>query len=199
MTSVVSQVTTIWDAVSGLSGVASAFAGTLSVIVAWKTVDISRQASAEQGAVAERLARLSVEGSRNTAREQTANSTYDSYLRLCVQYPDLAAYATAAYVHGFKNPREVWDLGSVNSERYLWFLSFALNAFERILVDAEGSLDEYWVAAIEAQISYHEPILRVLWRPARPSDYSSFRDHYSMQLSQAVNRVLDQDTAEVAA
>ena len=170
-----------WDAMSAIGGIVSAVAGTASVIVAFLTVSKARAASAEQGALLTDLARFSADESKNLSRSVIANETYDRYLALCIRYPWLASYKLAAETYGFDDPESAWNLESHQSERYFWFLSFALNAFERILIEEEN--DSAWREAIQAQLAYHYEALAFLWG-------TDFRTHYSPELDGEVRIVL---------
>jgi hypothetical protein len=184
-------VATNWDAVGAIGGVFSAIAALVSIYMARQTISAARLASKEQGEMTQNLVSLLVSTARENSREKTANETYDSYLRLCIDYPDLTSWAVAAESHGFKSPEEIWVSVTTKSEQYLWFLSFALNAFERILIDGGGADDADWTCAIEDQIEYHAEALNMLWK-------TNFRNHYSPELDAVVLRVLSRELSKAA-
>jgi hypothetical protein len=82
-------------------------------------------------------------------REATASELYGNYLTLAVEYPMLARG------HIPVPP----DDGKVDEEfeRYEWFVSVMLHAFEQILDLTKG--DQVWLTAISDQINYHEDYL----------------------------------------
>lgn len=103
-----------------------------------------------------------VKVSRTSQREATASQLYANYLALAVANPMLAG----GYVSAPPN-------GDVNEEfeRYEWFVSLMLHAFEQILDLTSGDL--VWQQAISDQIKYHEEYL------SSPRFVSS---HYSASL-----------------
>jgi len=95
--------------------------------------------------------------SERLVASQTANETYNDYLRLCIQYPELSSYDVAKKRFKFSSPSYVRAACTIDTERYLWFVSYLLNACERIILDSKDGSD--WHDVIWDQLDYHKPIL----------------------------------------
>ncbi|HXE85398.1 MAG TPA: hypothetical protein VN524_01210 [Hyphomicrobiaceae bacterium] len=100
-------------------------------------------------------------------REATAQQTYDQYLRLSFEHPDLAA-------------AEVGD-STLAREKYGWFVSIMLNAGERILLQVPD--DKEWGRAVRSQVAYHCMYLK-------GSEFQSkLACHYSPQIREIVQKI----------
>jgi hypothetical protein len=98
--------------------------------------------------------------SRSAQREATAAGLYGSYLALAVEYPKLAG-AKVSIPQNHANFDEEF-------ERYEWFVSVMLNAFEQIIEGTSG--DDVWETTILDQMRFHSRYLT----------HASFtRGHYS--------------------
>ena len=86
---------------------------------------------------------------RTSQREATASELYGNYLTLAVEYPMLAS--------GQIPVPEVNGPTNEDFERYEWFVSVMLHAFEQILELTAG--DPIWRKAITDQIGYHRKYL----------------------------------------
>ena len=100
---------------------------------------------------------------RLTQREATASALYGSYLELAVEHPMLA--------RGHISPPPDTTKVDPEFERYEWFVSVMLHAFEQILELTKG--DTIWRKAITDQIDYHKEYL---------SSPVFIREHYSATL-----------------
>ena len=87
--------------------------------------------------------------SRGAQREATAAGLYGSYLALAVEYPKLAA-AEFSIPQDYANFNEEF-------ERYEWFVSVMLNAFEQIIERTSG--DDVWETTILDQMRFHSRYL----------------------------------------
>ena len=85
---------------------------------------------------------------RSSQREATASALYGNYLELAVEHPKLASGCVA--IPSGKGFDEEF-------ERYEWFVSVMLHAFEQILELVGG--DKVWVKALKDQVDYHKPYL----------------------------------------
>lgn len=159
-----------------VTSMVSAIAGVASVMVAAHTIRKSgealkaqreqdRQAAAEQAAHTVRLVELEGDILRASNFETTAHETYNHYLTLCIERPELTSWLLAKKSFGFTTPRQVFDQGTVESERYLWFVSYMLNACERIVLATEGSEGAAaWIEVVRSQLSYHKSVLAVMFK-----------------------------------
>lgn len=86
---------------------------------------------------------------RKSQREATASELYGNYLALAVEYPLLASGQISVPVVGRSTNEEF--------ERYEWFVSLMLHAFEQILDLTKE--DPSWQKALRDQIHYHEDYL----------------------------------------
>ncbi|MBL0596857.1 hypothetical protein JD516_03350 [Aeromonas jandaei] len=77
------------------------------------------------------------------SRRSVAYELYQNYLSLCFEHPEFA--------RGFKRPTNKSDK---QYERYCWFISSALFAFEQIL-HTESQKDT-WSKTIKYQLSFHK-------------------------------------------
>ena len=105
-----------------------------------------------------------VRESERAQREATASELYSNYLTKAIEYPQYAG-AHRAVVDAAP--------GSEAYERYEWFVSLMLHAFEQILDLTKD--DEIWRKAIVDQIAYHQAYL---------SSPQFVRVHYSPALQQ---------------
>lgn len=122
-----------------------------SILMAWTLSDSANLSTVVTGVVAVFAlggAIWQVIAARGSQREATASSLYGNYLELAVEHPKLAS-GTVAIPSGKSFDEEF--------ERYEWFVSVMLHAFEQIL-DLVDS-DKVWVKAIKDQIDYHEAYL----------------------------------------
>lgn len=80
------------------------------------------------------------------SRSSTANSIYQQYLHLCMEYP--------AFSMGMEIPNE----RNEEYTKYCWFVSSMLFSFERVLEINEG--DHKWLKTIESQLRRHASHLK---------------------------------------
>jgi hypothetical protein len=99
-------------------------------------------------------------------REIVARQIYSEYLKLAIQYPELACGVQPA------DPKEF--------ERYEWFVSFMLNACEHILFYVPE--DPRWRDCMVSQIGYHAEYL---------SKKMDIRSHYSPDFSRLISRACE--------
>jgi hypothetical protein len=128
------------------------------------------------------LAFCQISINRRQAHETLAMEAYRALLQMCFEHPQYSsAELYAKDVKLCRNVQEI-NLGeeSVESERYLWFLSILLNTCEEILESVAP--DPAWEAVIGVQLSYHEYSLQILW----PEWYK----YYGDELQQRVNLLL---------
>ena len=118
--------------------------------------------------------------SRRIAQESEAQQSYNEYLKLCIQYPQLSSTAVAVKALGFSDLASEISKETVESEQYVWFASYMLNACEKILlaVDKDGP----WRSALKAQIGYHAELLSLEW--------SKWSIHYSNDMDELVTEAL---------
>jgi hypothetical protein len=93
---------------------------------------------------------VQIKSAQQSQREATASGLYGNYLALAVEHPMMAGGYIAIPAKG-SEPDPAF-------ERYEWFVSVMLHAFEQILELTDG--DEIWRKALEDQIGYHEGYLR---------------------------------------
>ena len=77
------------------------------------------------------------------SRRSVAYELYPQYLSLCFEHPEFA--------RGFERPTKKYD---IQYERYCWFISSALFAFEQIL--HTESQKNTWIKTIKSQLSFHK-------------------------------------------
>jgi hypothetical protein len=114
-----------------------------------------------------------IKDSRRSQREATSATLYGEYLSLAIQYPRLAGLQVDEAV--------VADLAGEELERYEWFVSFALHAFERILVVSKD--DKTWREVIRDQLRYHSPYL------SSQKFEEKLYQHYSAPLRELIDSV----------
>ncbi|MGJ4957746.1 hypothetical protein ACQR1H_19035 [Bradyrhizobium sp. HKCCYLRH2015] len=100
-----------------LAPLVTALVAVVAVAIAWRQFHLNRQ----------------------NQRETTANATFREFLKLCVQYPDLAD-----------------GKPSINKDKYEWFVAHFLWAAEELL---EFDRDE-WEKNLKLHLSYHSEFLR---------------------------------------
>jgi hypothetical protein len=110
-----------------------------------------------------------VRRSERAASVASAYRTYDEYIRLCMENPELASFEIAKKYLGFKSAEDLWNAETKESERYLWFVVGMLQAFERIMKDAPDAGD--WEKALIEQVRYHEPTFRAYWQTQWKHEY----------------------------
>lgn len=81
-------------------------------------------------------------------REATAAELYGNYLTLAVEHPLLAG--------GYVSIPDACEPPKEEFERYEWFVSVMLHAFEQIL---DLTKDKVWRKAINDQLHYHKKYL----------------------------------------
>ena len=106
-----------------------------------------------------------------SARETDAQQTFNDYIKICLQYPEISSDEIALKHLGRENFHGILEEYSAESERYLWFLSFVLHASEKILTSGDAA--KAWRIKIDGQLSYHKKALRAVW-PEWQSHYSAF-------------------------
>ncbi len=107
------------------------------------------------------LGYIQIRAGKETQREAVARQTYNEYLKLAIQYPNLAAG---------NQPTDPLEF-----ESYEWFVSYMLNACEQILLFEPNSPE--WQFCVRAQLDYHRHYLT-------NNDWfrKNFLHHYSLTL-----------------
>jgi hypothetical protein len=107
---------------------------------------------------------IQILSSRNEARRSTAYASYQNYLNLCFQHPELAR---GSEVDITSNP--------TTYSKYRWFIAQMLFCFEQVL-DAEPNSCT-WNEAIKSQLERHTWHLEVSKSVARKEWSSRLRKH----------------------
>lgn len=126
------------------------------------------------------FARRQIHSSEKISREASALEAYREYLRLCFDFPEYSSSELALETIGRKSFIQITAKVTRESEKYLWFVGILLNSAEQILHHATGQ--EAWRSVLKSQLSYHTPVLKVIW--------PDFRFGYSRRMQRLVDEVL---------
>lgn len=125
-------------------------------------------------------------GSNSKAeREATALKSHMDYMRMCFDNPQFASSYMMARHLGLNDFSGIFDELNVESERALWFLSFALFAMQQLLVNNTRWwfwVQRPWRITVEEQLGYHKDLLEVVW--------PSWKRMYKRRMCRTVKRVL---------
>ncbi len=104
------------------------------------------------------------------SKGSTANSIYQQYLHLCMEYP--------VFSFGMEKP----DERNEEYAKYCWFVSSMLFSFEQILEINED--DEKWLRTIESQLARHVSHLK--------SSSTVSDGHWNNNLEILINKVISE-------
>ncbi|EGT0657420.1 hypothetical protein JAG27_001137 [Proteus mirabilis] len=104
------------------------------------------------------------------SKSSTANSIYQQYLHLCMEYP--------VFSLGMEKP----DEKNEDYTKYCWFVSSMLFSFEQVLEINED--DEKWLKTIESQLARHASHLKI---SSTVSD-----GHWNNKLETLINKVISE-------
>lgn len=120
---------------------------------------------------------IQILSSRNEARRATAYASYQSYLNLCFEHPQLAR---GTKVDITSDP--------ATYSKYRWFIAQMLFCFEQVL-DAEPNSDT-WNEAIKSQLKRHAWHLEVSKSVTRKEWSSRLRKHLPEPREQATAELI---------
>jgi len=171
------QASSLWDAYVPVANVVGGFATGFAAGIAIATIIIGV---------------WQVRRTILVARETNALETYNDYLKLCVERPELSSHTLAVRTLPGETVKGILRQLTVETERYLWFVSVMLNACEKIVLSARltEQKDPAWTAVVLSQLSYHRSTLREVW--------PEWRRHYSDELRGFVERMLAEEEAKEA-
>lgn len=113
------------------------------------------------------------------ARQDTAIQMWMEYLRLGLDNPDLGETRIALRYLRIKSVDNLVAGDTLNSQRYLWFLTVLLDAGENLILHRFSPL---WQTTIEQNVGYHRDALALIW----PEE----AQHYTPQFGELVERVI---------
>jgi hypothetical protein len=120
------------------------------------------------------------------AGQNFARQMWSDYLRQGLENPDLGETRIALKQLRIRTAKALVSGDTVGSQRYLWFLTVALDACENAL--RYLSVRD-WMPTIEEQVRFHRPALLEMWHYERRL--------YSNALDQIVTRILTEpETAQ---
>lgn len=118
---------------------------------------------------------------RRQARETLAMEAHRLLVQTCFKFPEYStAEMYAKFVKGCRLKEVRLDEMTVESERYLWFLSLLLNTCEQIIETV--CPDSAWDAVVANHLSDHEHSLRFLW--------PGWRKYYAPALQDRVDQLV---------
>ena len=117
-------------------------------------------------------------------KESLAKGIYSDYLKLAVEYPDLA----------YPSPRSIKELtSSENFKKYTWFVSYVLVACDEILSLCSHNIEDgnKWKTVIKEQIKFHKVYLS-------SSEFLNTREieGYSEELKKLINEVREHKNSD---
>jgi len=126
------------------------------------------------------IARRQLQYNAKAAGQAHARQAWMSYLRLGVEYPQFGSTADAMRMLGVASVDELYTRGSLETERYWWFLDIMLEAMEALV---EYFPEKEWQNTIEFNLKLHRDGIQYRW----PETHIFFSD----QLCRITKRVLD--------
>jgi hypothetical protein len=144
---------TMWDYAKDWAQIAPGFTplvAVAAVLLAWRQIVLNRA----------------------NQRETTAKSTFREYLKLAVQYPELAAgdYAT---------------LQGIELERYEWLVGYLLWSAEELLEFVPTENEDVWTANLQLLTNYH----REYFKKSQTFMKNEF-DTYSVKTQSLITRAI---------
>ena len=106
-----------------------------------------------------------------------AIAEYRAYQRLVIERPELGSWELAKKELKLPGPQKLWAEVSIGSERYLWFLGYMLDVFDRLI-----EADRNYGKTIERDIAYHRIPLAAVWE-------ERWSDEVSEELAALVKKV----------
>lgn len=107
-----------------------------------------------------------IRSNEKAAGDAAALSAWRDYLAACMKYTEYTSHTLVKRVLPSHTTKNIADQDSVESERYLWFLSTLLLGCEQVLLNASNS--EGWWKNLIDQVSYHWPSFAQLLKPWAP-------------------------------
>ncbi|MBX4967821.1 hypothetical protein [Rhizobium binae] len=100
---------------------------------------------------------LQIRWNKQASREAEALQAYRDYLERCVQYPELSSWDMFKKHASNGVKGRVYDAWTLDSERYLWFVSILITTCDEILMNVSDA--EQWRHTLETQLEYHKELL----------------------------------------
>ncbi len=108
------------------------------------------------------------------------------YVRTGLERPELGETRIALKAFECESLEELVGGNTVDSQRYLWFLTVALDACENLYLHM---LTDRWEITIRQNIAYHAPALLIIWPEEKVQYHERFRALVDDVLMQAAERL----------